>query len=64
MSMQDYICHGATFAFCSHGEKLPQQCGYPLTGNPPLEVARGNKNSCEQLEASERAPRQSCPWGQ
>ena len=27
---QDYSCPGATFEFCSHGEKLP--------GNPPLEV--------------------------
>ena len=22
---QDYSCPGATFAFCSHGEKLPRQ---------------------------------------
>ena len=40
---QDYSCPGATFAFCSHGEKLPWQgrlvtwCG--TTGNSPLEVA-------------------------
>ena len=26
---QDYSCHGATFAFCSHGEKLPRQGGLP-----------------------------------
>ena len=33
---QDYSCPGVTFAFCSHGEKLPRQGGLP--GNPPLEV--------------------------
>ena len=26
---QDYFCPGATFAFCSHGEKLPRQGGVP-----------------------------------
>ena len=26
---QDYCCPGATFAFCSHGEKLPRQGGLP-----------------------------------
>ena len=26
---QDYSCPGATFAFCSHGEKLPLQSGLP-----------------------------------
>ena len=26
---QDYSCLGATFAFCSHGEKLPRQGGLP-----------------------------------
>ena len=26
---QDYACHGATFAFCLHGEKLPRQGGLP-----------------------------------
>ena len=26
---QDYSCPGATFAFCSHGEKLPRQDGLP-----------------------------------
>ena len=26
---QDYSCPGATFAFCSHGEKLPRQGGCP-----------------------------------
>ena len=35
---------GATFAFCSHGEKLPRQGGvtwYGRTGNSPLEVTMG-----------------------
>ena len=27
--VQDYSCPGATFAFNSHGEKLPQQGGLP-----------------------------------
>ena len=26
---QDHSCPGATFAFCSHGEKLPRQDGLP-----------------------------------
>ena len=26
---QDYSCPGATFAFCSHGEKLPRKGGLP-----------------------------------
>ena len=26
---QDYSCPGATFAFCSHKEKLPRQGGLP-----------------------------------
>ena len=26
---QDYSCPGATFEFCSHGEKLPRQGGLP-----------------------------------
>ena len=26
---EDYSCPGATFAFCSHGEKLPRQGGLP-----------------------------------
>ena len=26
---QDYSCPRATFAFCSHGEKLPRQGGLP-----------------------------------
>ena len=27
--VQDYSCPGATFAFCSHGEKLPRQGRLP-----------------------------------
>ena len=27
--MQDFSCPGTTFAFCSHGQKLPRQGGYP-----------------------------------
>ena len=27
--VQDYSCPEVTFAFCSHGEKLPQQGGLP-----------------------------------
>ena len=26
---QDYLCPGSTFAFCSHGEKLPRKGGLP-----------------------------------
>ena len=33
---QDCSCPGATFAFCSHGEKLPRQGGLP--GVVQLEV--------------------------
>ena len=45
---QGYACPGATFAFCSHGEKLPRQGGLPrccTTGNPPLEVAPGQRKT-------------------
>ena len=45
---QDYSCPGATFAFCSHGEKLPQQGGLPgvvQMGNAPLEVAPGQRKT-------------------
>ena len=43
---QDYSCPGATFAFCSHGEKLPWQGGLPgvvqrVTRLPKL--PRGNE---------------------
>ena len=30
---QDYSCPGATFAFCSHGEKLPRQGSYTVLFN-------------------------------
>ena len=57
---QGYSCSGATFAFCSHGEKLPGG----LPGVVQLvtclsKLPRGTKNSCEQLQASDHAPRQS-----
>ena len=42
------LCPGATFAFCSHGEKLPRQGGLPgcwTTGNPSLEVALGQRKT-------------------
>ena len=32
---QDYSCPGATFAFCSHGEKLPRQGGLPASRSCP-----------------------------
>ena len=46
--MQDYSCPGATFAFCSHGEKLPRQGG--LSGVVPrvtrlAEVAPGQRKT-------------------
>ena len=40
---QDYSCPGVTFAFCSHGEKLPRQGRLP--GNPPLEVTPGQRKT-------------------
>ena len=40
---QDYSCPGVTFAFCSHGEKLPRQGGLP--SNPPLEVTPGQRKT-------------------
>ena len=45
---QDCSCPGATFAFCSHGEKLARQGGLPgvvQRGNPPLEVAPGQQKT-------------------
>ena len=45
---QDYSCPRATFAFCSHGEKLPRQGGLPgvvQRVNPPLEVAPGQRKT-------------------
>ena len=59
--MQDYSCPGATFAFCSHEEKLPQQGGLPGVVQRVTRLSklpRGNENSCEQLQASDRAPAQ------
>ena len=53
---QDCSCPGATFTFCSHREKLPRQ------GGVLQRVTRLSKlpeNSCEQLQASDIAPRQS-----
>ena len=61
--VQDYSCPRATFAFCSHRKKELRQGGLPvvlyITGYPPLEVARGNKKSYKQLQASDRASRLS-----
>ena len=45
---QDYSCPGATFAFCSHGEKLPRQGGLPGVVQrvfPPLEDAPGQRKT-------------------
>ena len=59
---QDYSCSGATFTFCSHGEKLPQQGGLPGVVQLVtrfLKLPRESKNSCEHLQASDHAPRQS-----
>ena len=46
--VQDYSCPGTTFAFCSHGEKLRRRGGVTrccTTGNPPLEVAPGQRKT-------------------
>ena len=51
----------ATFAFRSHGEKLPRQVGLPGVVQRVTHLSRlpqDNENSCEQLQASDRAPRQ------
>ena len=59
---QDYSCPGATFMFCSHGEKLPQQGVLPSVVQRVTRLSkfpRGNEISCEQLQASDRALRQS-----
>ena len=51
-----------TFAFCSHGEKLPQQGGLPGVVQQVTRLSEfpgAMKNSCEHLQASGRAPRQS-----
>ena len=63
-----YSCPRATFAFfCSHGEKLSWQGQLPgvvqwVTHLSKLPQAR--TNSCEQLQTSDHAPRQSWPRGQ
>ena len=66
---QDCSCPGATFAFSSHGEKLPRQGGLPGVGQRVTRLSKwscpgATKNSCEQLQVSDRAPRQSWPRGQ
>ena len=43
---QDCSCPGATFAFCSHGEKLPRQGGLPGVGQRVTRLSklpRGNE---------------------
>ena len=61
--VEDFLYPRATFGFRSSGEKLPRQGGLPGVVQQvtcmPLEVDQGNKNSCEQLQASDRALRQS-----
>ena len=61
---QDYSCPGATFVFCSHGEKLPWQGRLPgvvqCQGNPPLEVAPGEGQiHVNSYRRSDHAPRKS-----
>ena len=56
------LAPGHLFAFCSHAEKLPRQGGLPgvvqrVTASRSCPGA--TKNSCEQLQASDRALRQS-----
>ena len=62
---QDYSCPRATFAFCSHIEKLPRQGGLPGVVQRVTRLSklpRGNeKLICEQFQASDHAPRQSRP---
>ena len=50
------LAHGATFAFCSHGEKLPWQGRLP---GVEQRVTRLRRNSCEQLQTADHAQRQS-----
>ena len=60
--MQDCSCPRATFAFCSNGEKLLRQGGLPDVVQQVTRLSklpRARKNSCEQLQASDRSPRQS-----
>ena len=52
---QDYPCPGATFAFCSHGEKLPWQGRLPGVVQRVTHLSklpRAKTNSCEQLQMS------------
>ena len=59
---QDYSCPGATFVLCSHGEKLPRQGGLPGVVQRVIRLSTcpgATKNSCEQLQALDHAPRQS-----
>ena len=59
---KDYSCPETTFAFCSHGGKLPRQGGLPGVVQRVSRLSKlpgATKNSCEQLQASDRAPRQN-----
>ena len=54
------LAPGATFAFCSHGEKSPRQGGLPSVVQRVTCLSKSpRKNSCEQLQASDCAMRQS-----
>ena len=49
--MRKTTCPGATFAFCSQGEKLPRQRELPSVVQRVTRLSklpRGNENSCEQ----------------
>ena len=49
---QDYSCPGVTFAFCSHGEKLPRQGGLPgvVQIGPPECFAKYLKNGLADIQ--------------
>ena len=50
---QDYSCPAATFALCSHGEKLPRQGRLPDVVQRVYHLSKlpqGSENSCEQLQ--------------
>ena len=51
---QDYSCPGATFAFCSHEEKLPRQGGLPGVVSYRRQTMRRGKVDPEVSEL---------PWG-
>ena len=60
---QDYSCPEATFAFCSHGEKLPRQGGLPGVVQRVTRLSklpRGNR----KLMWTVTGVRQSWPRGQ